>query len=114
MQISLSLSFSEHARLRMAQRNLSASDVEYTLKNGRERRRGGAIHYTLRGKDIPKQDRSSNELKRLEGMTILIAPNDNQIITVYRNKDAYTDIRKKKLTRKNNRNSNQRRSRTKY
>ena len=95
MQVSLSLLFTEHALLRMAQRNLSINDVEYTLKNGRECRRGGAIHYTLRGKDIPKQDRSSNELRRLEGMTILIAPNDNQIITVYRNKDAYTDIRKK-------------------
>ncbi len=91
----LFLSYSEHALLRMAQRNLSASDVEYTLTNGRECRRGAAIHYTLRGKDIPKPDRRNNEIKRLEGVTVLIAPDDNQIITVYRNKEASKNTRKK-------------------
>ena len=94
----MSVWYSEHAQLRMAQRNLLERDVEYTLRNGKECRRGGAIHCTLRSKDIPKRDRRYNDIRRLEGMTILISPKDSEIITIYftpSNKEAYKNIRKK-------------------
>ena len=89
----MNFTLSKHASLRMPQRNLSANDVEYVLINGSRIRKAGVTHYFLGKKDIPKVDRSNDEITRLEGSIILI--DSQSIVTVYRDKDGCKDIRKK-------------------
>lgn len=84
---------SNHAVTRMAQRNLSAEDVEYVLRYGCRVRSGGALHYFLRHDDIPSGDRK--RAQRLEGTTVLMDRNGQCIITVYRNRRGLKEIRQK-------------------
>lgn len=84
---------SNHAATRMAQRNLSAEDVEYVIQFGCPVRSGGALHYFLRHADIPKADRK--RAQRLEGTTILMDRSGQFIITVYRNRRGLKVLRQK-------------------
>ena len=84
---------SNHAATRMAQRNLSAEDVEYVIQFGCPVRSGGALHYFLRHDDIPKADRK--RAQRLEGTTILMDRSGQFIITVYRNRRGLKVLRQK-------------------
>lgn len=87
------MQLSSHALMRMAQRNLSAEDVEYVLRHGCRVRSGGALHCFLRADDIPDADRK--EAERLEGTTVLLDRGGRSIITVYRNRRGLKDIRRK-------------------
>lgn len=82
------LTFSDHARLRMAQRNLSKQDVLYIVQHAKQYRQAGVVHYFLRKKDIPENDASNDAITKLEGATVLVAPSEYQmkVVTVYRNK----------------------------
>lgn len=82
---------SKHAARRMAQRNLSVSDVALVLTFGRKERRTGVKFFFLGERDLPPgQER---ELKRLVG-TIIVAT-DECILTVYRNEKALARIKRK-------------------
>lgn len=87
------MELSNHAIMRMAQRNLSAEDVEYVLRHGCRVRSGGALHYFLRADDIPTADRK--KVERLEGTTVLMDRWGQYIITVYRNRRGLKGIRRK-------------------
>ncbi|HEY7849887.1 MAG TPA: hypothetical protein VIC27_07455, partial [Ktedonobacterales bacterium] len=56
-----------HARRRAAQRNLTATDMEYIMLWGREIRKTGALFYCLREVDIPAQHRHLPAIARLAG-----------------------------------------------
>jgi len=90
---------SDHAVLRMAQRNLSLSDVNYVICNGRKLRRAGVTHHFLGKRDIPEADVCNSEITRLEGTTILSDFLDSKggvnIITLYRNKSAFRMLKRK-------------------
>ena len=88
-----SVELSDHALTRMAQRNLSAEDIEYVIQFGCPVRSGGALHYFLRHEDIPQADRKS--VQRLEGTTVLMDRGEQYIITVYRNRRGLKEIRQK-------------------
>ena len=85
---------SRHARRRAAQRNLTATDVEYILIWGREIRRTGALFYCLALKDIPAQHRRLPQVMRLVG-AVVIASRDGAVITLYRNPGALRSIQRK-------------------
>ncbi|MBI3957297.1 MAG: DUF4258 domain-containing protein [Chloroflexi bacterium] len=87
------MELSNHALTRMAQRNLSAEDVEYVIQFGYLVRSGGALHYFLRYDDIPKVDRK--RVQRLEGTTVLMDRSGQFIITVYRNRRGLKVLRQK-------------------
>ncbi len=87
------MELSNHALMRMAQRNLSAEDVEYVIQFGCLVRSGGALHYFLRHNDIPKVDRK--RVQRLEGTTVLMDRSGQCIITVYRNRRGLKVLRQK-------------------
>jgi hypothetical protein len=93
------LVLSDHAVLRMAQRNLSLSDVNYVICNGRKLRRAGVTHHFLGKKDIPDADVCNSEITRLEGATILsdfLDPKGGlKIITLYRNRSAFRMLKRK-------------------
>lgn len=71
-----------HFQKRIAQRGLSQDDVDFVLAYGVEIHRAGAVHFLLRGKDIP--DNFQREYGRLIGTTILVATRWDTQITAYR------------------------------
>ena len=90
------LHLSQHAVLRMAQRNLSLNDLEYVLEHGERVHKTGIAFYVLRNRDIPRDDRKRAEITRLEGtvvLTSLMEDGNSEIITMYRNKGAFRIIR---------------------
>ena len=75
-----------HARRRMAQRNLSASDVAFALQYGQIFHRAGAILCHLRRQDIPGLLRAEARYAQLEGTTVVLSREDASVLTVYRNR----------------------------
>jgi hypothetical protein len=83
---------SEHARLRMAQRNVHPDDLEYILAHGRRIRNGnGSQCIFLAARDLPGEDRAGRRAK-LEGTTVVIV--DDNVVTIYRNRRGCRRVRK--------------------
>ena len=78
---------SQHAWLRMSQRNLSLTDVDFVLRHGQLHHRAGAVIVFLRDKDIPKNKRCHDHYIRLRGAVVVLSRDEPQIITVYRNRE---------------------------
>lgn len=88
----------QHAVLRMAQRNISLRDLEYVLEHGERVYKTGITIYVLRKRDILQNDRKNSEIARLEGTVILTGFSQDghlEIITMYRNKCAFRTFRYK-------------------
>jgi len=90
------LTFSEHALIRMAQRKLSETDVEYIVQHGTRYYNAGCLFCFLGKKDIPDKKQ-----ERLEGSVVLLdSETETVIITVYRNRtEAAKEIRSKEKYR---------------
>lgn len=86
---------SRHAAKRMAQRNLSLSDVALVLRLGRKEHRTGVRFFFFGERDVPR-DREI-DLRRLAGTTIVAA--EERILTVYRNGRAISRIKRKSKRR---------------
>ena len=56
---------SQHAVRRMAQRNISHSDLEYVLEHGERVYKTAVAIYILRKMDIPQSDCKKSEITRL-------------------------------------------------
>lgn len=82
---------SRHAEKRMAQRNLSLSDVALVLRLGRKEHRTGVRFFFFGERDVPR-DREL-DLVRLAGTTVVAA--EECILTVYRNERAISLIKRK-------------------
>jgi len=84
------LTFSEHAQTRMAQRKLSATDVEYVVNHGVRYHNAGGLFRFLGKRNIPDKG-----WERLEGSVVLLdSDTETVVITVYRNRaEAAKDIR---------------------
>jgi hypothetical protein len=76
----------DHARLRMEQRNLSAEDIAFILQHGSCLHRAGAIFYFLRRCDIPDDKQALDKYARLEGGTVVTSTHAPVIVTIYRNR----------------------------
>lgn len=84
-----------HGALRMAQRNLSGKDVDYIRSYGRCLHRAGAVFYFLARRDMPPQDLADASKVRLEGSVAVLDKEEKEVITVYRNRQAWKKIRRK-------------------
>ena len=62
--------FSDHAALRMAQRNIRPEDAVRVLRCGREEHRTGVAFYFLGRRDVPEG--LERELGHLVGTTLLV------------------------------------------
>jgi len=80
------LILTEHARKRMAQRNVSMAQICFIVEYGQQTHCAGAIFVTLRRKDIPASLRPQNEFGRLEGTTVVLSRREPVIMTVWRNR----------------------------
>lgn len=75
-----------HAILRMAQRNVSEADICFVLNHGHKMHRAGAIFIVLRRCDFPKG--LHKRYDRLEGTVVVVSRETHQILTVYRNRQS--------------------------
>ncbi|MCB8944808.1 MAG: DUF4258 domain-containing protein [Ardenticatenaceae bacterium] len=77
-----------HASRRMAQRNVSAEDVDFILRYGQKLHRAGAIIFFLRQRDIPPDKQADKSCSRLEGTAVVTNRHFSRILTVYRNRQS--------------------------
>ena len=88
---------SSHASRRLAQRNLTAADVDYVCAHGRRYHAGKALFVHLGRRDIPWEDRRVDRLRRLEGTVLVLDPVTGlHLTTAYRNRlHGCRDIKRK-------------------
>lgn len=97
MRNSFVTTFSAHASRRLAQRNLTADDVQYVYTHGRLHHTGKATFVHLGLRDIPQEDRRDDRFRRLEGTVLVLDPTTGcHLTTAYRNRQRGSrDIRRK-------------------
>ena len=97
MRNSFVSTFSAHASRRLAQRNLTAEDVQYVYTHGRLHHTGKATFVHLGLRDIPREDRRDDRFRRLEGTVLVLDPTTGcHLTTAYRNRQRGSrDIRRK-------------------
>ena len=80
------LSFTRHAQKRMAQRNVSESDISFILQHSHETHCAGVLLITCRYKDIPKSHLDMDRFRKLDGVTVVMSHSEPTILTVWRNR----------------------------
>lgn len=85
---------SDHARQRSAQSNLRASDMELVRRYGILEHRTGVRFYILRRREVERYRKVEPRLAKLHDI-VMIVSSDDTVVTVYRNKKALRDIRRK-------------------
>jgi len=84
-----------HAEYRAAQANLDKEKLKIVLRFGRIINRGHAMFYFLGKRDLPLEIRFDDFFNKLIGTTLVMDPAGQTIITVYRNKKAMKNIKRK-------------------
>jgi hypothetical protein len=85
---------SRHAKQRGAQSNLCERDLELVRRYGVLEHRTGVRFYFVRRRDVARYRTAEPRLVRLLGV-VMIESNDHVVITIYRNRKALKDIRRK-------------------
>lgn len=75
-----------HAETRMNQRGFNNEQIASVIKYGRAVHAKGVIFYVVGRKEVSHYAKEGIDLRDVEGLQILISPN-NSLITVYRNHD---------------------------
>ena|SRR6476659_3992967 len=92
--------FSSHAGARASQRHFNRMEVDYVLAHGRMVRRTGIRFYFLGARDVPACDRKLDWVQRLIASTVLVASDGSDVITLYKNGESLTSIRRKSKYRR--------------
>lgn len=82
-----------HAQKRMQQRAIRPQDVEHAALFGQVLYAAGAKFIFVGQRDIPRPLR--RELAHLEGLTLVVAPATDLLLTSYRNRGGLRDIKRK-------------------
>jgi|HigsolmetaAR202D_1030399.scaffolds.fasta_scaffold05393_5 hypothetical protein len=85
---------SEHARRRLAQRNLSPADIDAVCQFGIDEIRAGLNCYFFGKRQLRKYD-NDKQLERLVGITVLCCPRCHYVVTAYRSHRGIKDHRHK-------------------
>ncbi|HIJ81424.1 MAG TPA: DUF4258 domain-containing protein [Desulfuromonadales bacterium] len=78
---------SRHAGSRMGSRRISQDDVATVMSYGRTYHVRGAVIYALGRREAEVCRTDGLHPDRIEGLQVVCAPQDNTVITVYRNND---------------------------
>ncbi|MDQ3927816.1 MAG: hypothetical protein M3328_01585 [Chloroflexota bacterium] len=92
---SASAELSDHARHRGAQSNLRASDMELVRQYGILEYRTGVRFYILRRRDVASYREVEPRLAKLHDLVMIVSGDGTTVITVYRNRKALREIRRK-------------------
>jgi hypothetical protein len=87
--------YSKHALERVSQRNIDKDDVRFVLNFGQKIHNGGALFIFLGNKNIPEEYMSDDKFAKLEGTTLVVSKDGNNLITAYKNKKGLRQIKKK-------------------
>jgi hypothetical protein len=82
------LFITDHARLRMAQRNLTEANLTFVLNHGARYHVAKSLHVYLRQRDIPSEHRNNSAVTRLEGLAVILDQESSTIITLWRNRQS--------------------------
>lgn len=85
---------SHHARHRGAQSNLCDDDLDLVRRYGVLQHRTGACFYFVRKREVERYRSTEPRLAKLHDI-VMIVSRDGTVITVYRNRHAQRDIRRK-------------------
>ncbi len=88
------MKFTTHAQKRIQMRRVNEKLIGLALKYGVKIYNGGAKFVFVRKKDIP-DDVDPEIAEKIEGLVLIMNPIDDTIITVYKNRNALKDIKKK-------------------
>ncbi len=83
-----------HAQKRINQRRFNEDLIKLAVKYGTVIYKAGAKFIFVRRKDIPKEIPKSIA-EKIEGLIIVMNPNDGTIITVYKNKNGLRELKRK-------------------
>ena len=88
------MKLTNHALKRINQRGISNRELELALEFGCIIHNAGAKFVFVRKKDIPK-DLPGSIAEKIEGIVIVMNPFDGTILTVYKNRNALKNIKRK-------------------
>ena len=89
---------SKHARRRGAQSNLCERDVDLVRRYGVLEHRTGVRFYFVRKQEVERYRTVEPRLAKLHDI-VMVLSQDNTVITLYRNRKALKDIRRKSKIR---------------
>ena len=89
---------SRHARHRGAQSNVCERDLELVRLYGVLEHRTGVRFYFVRKQEVERYRSAEPRLAKLHSIVMIVA-DDDTVITVYRNRNALKDIRRKSKVR---------------
>jgi hypothetical protein len=91
------VTYTGHANIRRAQRNLSPADIDFVYRHGCRIRAAGALHIFLGRRHLPNDRATLRQYARLEGTVLVLeeAAQDATLITAYRNRRGLKQIRAK-------------------
>ena len=88
------MNISKHAEIRSQQRGICEEQLEIVLDYGTRIYNGGALFCFMSAKDVPGH-LSGNVKEHVQGITLIINPGTEDIVTVYKNKQALKAIKRK-------------------
>ena len=89
------INFTLHSLARADQRGLRIPNICYVVQYGVRLHRTGLTFCFLRSKDIPVEHQHIDALQKLVGTIVLIDEPTQSVITVYKNPQALSTIRRK-------------------
>ena len=91
---------SRHAKRRGAQSNLSDQDIELVRRYGVLEHRTGVRFYFVGRREVERYRDVEPRLAKLHDIAMIVSSDGLVVITVYRNRKALKDIRRKSKVRK--------------
>ena len=95
MTLQVEVALSRHARRRGAQSNLSDRDLELVRRYGVLEHRTGVRFYFVGRREVERYRDVEPRLAKLHDIVMIVSSDDCIVITVYRNRNALKDIRRK-------------------
>ena len=99
MAVQAQVQLTGHARQRGAQSNLCVDYLDLVRRYGVLEHRTGVRFYFVRRREVERFREVEPRLDRLHGVVLVVSADDCIVITVYRNRRALRDIRRKSKTR---------------
>lgn len=99
MTLQAKVECSKHGRQRGAQSNLSNDDIELVRRYGVLEHRTGVRFYFVGRREVKRFRDAEPRLVKLHDIVMIVSRDDAIVITVYRNRNALKDIRRKSKVR---------------
>ncbi len=99
MTLQTEVALSKHARRRGAQSNLSDRDLDLVRRYGVLEHRTGVRFYFVGRREVERYREVEPRLAKLHDIVMIVSSDDYVVITVYRNRNALKEIRRKSKVR---------------